>query len=105
MSITFLNMLSLVCVAVAGTPDLEGLPPVDRKLRRFMGDASLYACHAMRYALNDAQRLGEGLVTSPRTGLVVGSGVGSPFEHVAAVDKLREGGLAAVALYGSSRHG
>ena len=27
---------------VAGTPDLEGLPPVARKFRRFMGDASLY---------------------------------------------------------------
>ena len=83
---------------VAGTPDLEGLPPVDRKLRRFMGDASLYAYHAMRHAQNDAE-LGAGLLTNPRTGLVVGSGVGSPFEHVAAVDKLREGGLAKVLPY------
>ena len=83
---------------VAGMPDLGGLPPVDRKLRRFMGDASLYAYHAMRHALNDAE-LGASLLTSTRTGLVVGSGVGSPFEHVAAIDKLREGGLAKVLPY------
>lgn len=83
---------------VAGIPDLEDQPPLARKLRRFMGDASLYAFHAMRYALNDAQ-LGGAPLASPRTGLVVGSGVGSPFEHLAAVDKLREGGLDKVLPY------
>ncbi|MEI7614067.1 MAG: beta-ketoacyl synthase N-terminal-like domain-containing protein [Betaproteobacteria bacterium] len=83
---------------VAGVPDVEGEPPVDRKLRRFMGDAALYAYHAMRSALDDAA-LGEGLITSPRTGLVVGSGVGSPFEHVLAADKLREGGFSKVLPY------
>jgi 3-oxoacyl-[acyl-carrier-protein] synthase-1 len=87
---------------VAGTPDLEGLPPVARKFRRFMGDASLYAYHAMRYALNDAE-LAAGLLTNSRTGLVVGSGVGSPFEHLAAVDRLREGGLAKVLPYAVPR--
>ena len=83
---------------VAGVPDVGGLPPVDRKLRRFMGDASLYAYYAMRSALDDAA-IDSGLLCSPRTGLVVGSGVGSPFEHVAAVDKFREGGLAKVLPY------
>ena len=83
---------------VAGIPDVEGEPPVDRKLRRFMGDASLFAYHAMRQAVEDAG-LHKKLLSHPRTGLVVGSGVGSPFEHVAAVDKLREGGLSKVLPY------
>jgi 3-oxoacyl-[acyl-carrier-protein] synthase-1 len=83
---------------VAGIPDLTGEPAVDRKLRRFMGDASLYAYHAMRHAVEDA-RLEQRLISHPRTGLVVGSGVGSPFEHVQAADLLRQSGLAKVPPY------
>lgn len=83
---------------VAGIPDLAGEPPVDRKLRRFMGDASLYAYHAMRRAVDDA-RIENRLLSHPRTGLVVGSGVGSPFEHVQAADLLRQSGLAKVLPY------
>ncbi len=83
---------------VAGIPDIDREAPVDRKLRRFMGDASLYAYCAMRRALEDA-RLDDALISNPRTGLVVGSGVGSPFEHVAAVDRLRAGGLSKVLPY------
>ncbi len=83
---------------VAGVPDLAGEPSVDRKLRRFMGDASLYAYHAMRRAVDDA-RIDSRLLSHPRTGLVVGSGVGSPFEHVKAADLLRQSGLAKVLPY------
>lgn len=83
---------------VAGIPDLTDLPPVDRKLRRFMGDAALYAFHAMRQAVADA-RLPPELVSQPRTGLVVGSGVGSPYEHVLAADQLRQHGIAKVLPY------
>ena len=63
-----------------------------------MGDASLYAYCAMRRSLEDA-RLDDALISNPRTGLVVGSGVGLPFEHVAAVDRLRAGGLSKVLPY------
>ena len=83
---------------VAGIPDLDREPPVDRKLRRFMGDASLYAYHAMRQAVGDA-RIESRLLSHPRTGLVVGSGVGSPYEHVQAVDLLRQSGLTKVLPY------
>ena len=83
---------------VAGIPDLDGEPPVDRKLRRFMGDAALYAYHAMRRAIADAE-LASAQVSHPRTGLIVGSGVGSPFEHVAAADTLRAAGLSKVPPY------
>ena len=83
---------------IAGIPDLDHEPVVDRKLRRFMGDASLYAYHAMRRAVDDSG-LGESLVSHPRTGLIVGSGVGSPHEHVLAADNLRQFGLAKVLPY------
>ncbi|MGH6627407.1 MAG: beta-ketoacyl synthase N-terminal-like domain-containing protein [Burkholderiaceae bacterium] len=83
---------------VAGVPDISDAPPVERKIRRFMGDAALYAYHAMHSALADAG-LARQEVSTPRTGLVVGSGVGSPFEHVSAVDSLRERGIAKVPPY------
>ncbi len=83
---------------VAGVPNVNEEPPVSRKLRRFMGDASLYAYHAMRRALDDAG-LPPDVLASPRTGLVVGSGVGSPFEHLLAIDTLRQYGIDKVAPY------
>lgn len=83
---------------VAGIPDISGEPSIDRKIRRFMGDAALYAHHAMRHALADAG-LTQEMISTPRTGLIVGSGVGSPFEHIGAIDMLREKGLAKVLPY------
>ena len=83
---------------VAGIPDISDEPSIDRKIRRFMGDAALYAHHAMRRALVDAE-LSQAMISTPRTGLIVGSGVGSPFEHLAAIDMLRAKGLAKVLPY------
>lgn len=87
---------------VAGIPEIGGEPPVDRKIRRFMGDAALYAYHAMRRALADAA-LDPAAISSPRTGLIVGSGVGSPFEHSNAIDTLRAKGIGKVLPYGVPR--
>ena len=87
---------------VAGIPDISDEPVIDRKYRRFMGDAAIYAHHAMRRALEDSH-LSDETLTSPRTGLVVGSGVGSPFEHVASVDVLRKSGLSKVLPYAVPR--
>lgn len=83
---------------VAGIPDISRELPVDRKIRRFMGDAALYAYHAMRHALADAG-LDRDAISTPRTGLIVGSGIGSLFEHSAAVDTLREKGAAKIPPY------
>ena len=83
---------------VAGIPDLSNEPPIDRKLRRFMGDAAVYAYHAMRRAGADAG-LETAQIATPEVGVVVGSGVGSPYEHVQAIDRFREGGLSRVAPY------
>lgn len=77
---------------VAGIPDIAGEPPIDRKLRRFMGDASIYAYHAMRKAIDDAE-LPASEVRSQRTALIVGSGVGSPYRHNQALEIFREKGL------------
>ena len=87
---------------VAGIPDLGDMPPVERKFRRFMGDAALYAYHAARSALDDAG-LDEAQIRHPGTGLVVGSGVGSLFEHHAAVEKLLKGGVSKVLPYAVPR--
>jgi 3-oxoacyl-[acyl-carrier-protein] synthase-1 len=77
---------------VAGIPDISGEPAIDRKLRRFMGDASIYAYHAMRKAIDDAEIPAED-IRSPRTALIVGSGVGSPYRHNQALEIFKEKGL------------
>ncbi|MCB5183721.1 beta-ketoacyl-ACP synthase I [Methylobacillus gramineus] len=87
---------------VAGVPDISSLPPVNRKHRRFMADTALYAYHAAQQAIHDSQ-LPESLLTSPRTGMVIGSGVGSPWEHVQAMDTLRNQGLSKVLPYAVPR--
>ncbi len=87
---------------VAGIPDISAEPPIDRKYRRFMGDASMYAYHAMRRALDDSH-LSNQILSSPRTGLVVGSGVGSPYEHIASIDVFRKNGISKVLPYAVPR--
>ena len=77
---------------VAGIPDVCGEPAIDRKLRRFMGDAAIYAYHAMRKAIDDAE-IAAPDIRDPRTALIVGSGVGSPYHHDRALEIFRERGL------------
>lgn len=67
--------------------DLDAL--IDRKLKRFMGDAAAYAYLAMRDAIADA-RLPEAVINSPRTGLIVGSGGSSTSNMLLALDTMRE---------------
>ena len=76
---------------VAGVPALADEPAVDRKWRRFMGDAT-------RRAIDDA-RLDPRQLAHPRAGIAVGSGVGSPYEHIQAIDTLRQRGLSKVPPY------
>jgi 3-oxoacyl-[acyl-carrier-protein] synthase-1 len=58
---------------VAGVPhiDLENL--IDRRLKRFMGDAAAYAYLAMRSAIEDAGIVLE-QIRHPRVGVIAGSG-------------------------------
>ena len=83
---------------VAGLPSLEAEPAIDRRSRRFMGEVSLYAYHAMRKAISDAQLHPE-VVSHAKTGLIVGSGAGSLSSYVQAIDALRAGGMKKVPPY------
>ena len=69
--------------------DLDEL--IERKQKRFMGDAAAYAYLAMRDAISDAN-LDEEQVSNYRTGLIVGTGGTSTENMVAAADILRNRG-------------
>ena len=61
---------------VGGAPEIDLDAQIDRKQKRFMGDAAAFAHVALRDAIADAG-LDEALVSQPRTGLIAGSGGGS----------------------------
>lgn len=77
---------------VAGVPDIDLEGAIDRKLRRFMGNAAAYAYLAMRSAVADAGLALE-QIRHPRVGVIAGSGGGSPHWQIEAADLLREKGL------------
>lgn len=65
---------------------------VDKKILRFMGNAAAYAYIALNQAIEDAG-LQEDEVSSPRTGLIIGSGGTSAENVVATADIMRNKGL------------
>ncbi len=87
---------------VAGTVDIDLDALVDRKQRRFMGDAAAYAYVSMAQAIEDAGLTPE-QVSNDRTGLIAGSGGASSANQVEAADVLREKGLRRVGPYRVTR--
>lgn len=83
---------------VGGNVLLDLDAQIDRKLKRFMSDASAYAYIAMRDAIADAG-LDESQVVNPRTGLIAGSGGGSSQWQVESADILRARGVRKVGPY------
>ncbi|MGA1455989.1 MAG: beta-ketoacyl-ACP synthase I [Gammaproteobacteria bacterium] len=83
---------------VYGAVDIDLDALIDRKLKRFMGASAAYNYVAMREAV-EASGLSAEAISNPRTGLVVGSGGGSPENIVAAADILREKGVKRVGPY------
>jgi len=83
---------------VAGSIDIDLDEHIDRKIKRFMGDAAAYSYIAMQQAIEDSG-LSEAQVSNPRTGLIMGSGGGSPENQVLAADILREKGIRRVGPY------
>ena len=83
---------------VAGRPDLDPAELIDRKVKRFMGDAAAYAYIAMAQAIADAG-LGQNLVSNVRTGLIMGSGGGSQKAQVESVNTCLEKGVKRVGPY------
>ncbi len=87
---------------VAGSIDLNLDELIDRKLKRFMGDAAAFAYLSMQQAVEDSG-LSEDQVSNVRTGLIAGSGGASSANQVEAADILREKGLRRVGPYRVTR--
>lgn len=83
---------------VSGSVDLNLEELIDRKVYRFMGDAAAFAYLSMEQAIKDAGLSAEE-VSSPRIGLVAGSGGASTFNQMEAMDILREKGVKRVGPY------
>jgi len=71
---------------------------IDRKTRRFMGDAAAYAYVSMQQAIDDAG-LSEEQVSNPKTGLIVGSGGASTKNVNDAINLLNTKGIRRVGPY------
>lgn len=89
-----MGMRSHVC----GSVDIDIAQLIDRKDRRFMGDAAAYAHISMQQAIADAE-IDEALLHSVRTGLIAGSGGASSANIVAGADTLRQRGIKRVGPY------
>jgi 3-oxoacyl-[acyl-carrier-protein] synthase I len=87
---------------VAGVPEIDLEARIDRKQLRFMGDAAAYAHLALTDAIAEAG-LSPAQVSHPRTGLIMGSGGGSPANQIEAADTLRQRGIRRVGPYQVTR--
>ena len=83
---------------VAGQPVIDLVAEIDRKLKRFMGDAAAYAYVSMRDAIADAG-LTLDRIRHPRIGLIAGSGGGSPQWQIETADILRDKGVRRIGPY------
>ena len=83
---------------VGGMPQIDLDARIDRKQRRFMGDASAFAYVAMADAIADAG-LDPASIANPRIGVIAGSGGGSCANQVEAADLLRAKGVRRVGPY------
>ena len=83
---------------VAGVPDIDLDAQIDRKLKRFMGDAASYSYVAMRDAIADAG-LSDAQLHDARTGVIAGSGGGSPRWQIETGDLLRNRGVRKIGPY------
>jgi len=83
---------------ISGGVDIDLGEHIDRKVRRFMGDAAAYAYVAMQQAIEDAG-LEESDISNPRTGLIAGSGGASSANIVVSADKLRERGVKRIGAF------
>lgn len=83
---------------VSGSIDMDLDAVIDRKVKRFMGDAAGFAYVSMQQAIADAG-LTEEQISNPRVGLIAGSGGASTLNQMEAVDILREKGVKKIGPY------
>jgi 3-oxoacyl-[acyl-carrier-protein] synthase-1 len=84
---------------VSGRPDVDLEAVIDRKLKRFMGDAAAYAYLSMQQAIADAGFTLEQVACNPRIGVIAGSGGASTANVVLAADTAREKGVKRIGPY------
>lgn len=87
---------------VAGSIDIDVESMIDRKLRRFMGDAAAFSYISLAEAIADSG-LPEDQVSNYRTGIVAGSGGASSSNLIEAADILREKGVKRIGPYRVTR--
>lgn len=87
---------------IGGAPEVDLDALIDRKQRRFMGDAAAYAHVALTDAIAQSGLTPE-QVSHPRSGLIMGSGGGSPRNQVEAADTLRSRGVRRIGPYQVTR--
>lgn len=83
---------------VAGIVDLDLEAQIDRKLKRFMGDAAAYAYVAARDAVANAG-IELDQLKGPRVGVIAGSGGGSPQWQIETGELLRNKGVRRIGPY------
>ena len=83
---------------IAGAPKISVDEFIDRKQRRFMGDAASYAYISMLQAIEDSG-LESHDISNPKTGIIAGSGGASSASQTEAADILRERGLRRIGPY------
>jgi 3-oxoacyl-[acyl-carrier-protein] synthase I len=83
---------------VAGYPLIDLTEHIDRKVKRFMGDAAAYAYISMQQAIDDSGLTPE-MVSNERTGIIASSGGASSANLIGAADTLREKGIRRVGPY------
>ncbi len=83
---------------ISGSVNIDIQEFIDRKVRRFMGDAAAYAYIAMQRAIDDSG-LEAGDVSNPRTGLIVASGGASSENIITSSDTLRSRGVRKIGPY------
>ncbi len=79
-------------------PAIDFQDHIDRKMLRFMGEASAFSHIAMQEAI-ESSGLEAGDISNERTGIVAGSGGGDTRAIVEAADVLREKGIKRVGPY------
>jgi 3-oxoacyl-[acyl-carrier-protein] synthase-1 len=87
---------------IGGQPQIDLAERIDRKQLRFMGDAAAYAQIALEQAIAQTG-LTRAEISHPRTGLVMGSGGGSPANQIEAADILRDKGVRRIGPYQVTR--
>lgn len=83
---------------ISGSIDIDKTALIDRKVLRFMGDSSAFAYISMQQAIEDAGLTLEE-ISSPRIGLIAGSGGASCENQVNATEIMTEKGVKRIGPY------